>query len=119
MHLTLDDELEAIYENLVRLDPYYITEKQVGALASLITMGLTDKTREMRLSVLKLLAEKAMQHFEGDNFEVKSTKNVNGGIASFLIDQLMEPQSKPWRLSSFGKQLISKCEARVEKQTKV
>jgi len=104
-------ELDALHENLKanpELQPY-VTQKQVQGLASLMGQGLEDKSRENRITVLRLLAGPAL--FDICGVLITSTKNLTGKMASFLIDQLLEPDSNPWRLSEYGRELLSQTEA--------
>ena len=114
----LEEELLAIYDNLITTDTYLLSKRQVGALNGLLTMGLEDKSREMRIAVLQMLAGSAMRFIEGDNFVIKSGKNLTGGVATFLIEQIKQPQSRPWKLSRFGQDLISACENEIKESIK-
>jgi hypothetical protein len=106
-----DLELEALHENCIAEEhSFYPTQKQIQTLASLMGSGLTNKKRENRLSVLRLLVGKAVLQRTG--YSIQSTKNIPGEIASILIDLLKENES--WELSGYGRELLFLAEERVE-----
>jgi hypothetical protein len=113
--MIIEIELEALHENLLAQNRIaYVTLEQIGGLNGLIRKGLENKSRMMRIKVLKKWAEPAMKQLTGVTIE--SSKNLTLPIASFLINLLIEPDTSPWELSSYGKELISETEKLVLKE---
>ena len=110
--LNLRTELEALKQNLLA-DPTieFVTAAQVGGLNGLIRMGCEDKSRDMRVAILKAWAGDAMMAIAG--VEIESSKNLTLPVATFLINLLLEPDSTPWRLSEYGLNLIRATEILV------
>lgn len=114
--LNLQDELAGLHDNLTsdcRL--IYISQKQVWAVNSLLSAGLESKSDEVRHEVLDMLVGRAMKVIANVP-KVTSAKNLTSPVASFLINQLKEPNSNPWRLSDYGERLLRLCETEVETQ---
>jgi len=110
--IDLDLEIKALYENIiVEEQTYLLSQKQATTLASLMSAGLNDRKRENRISVLNLLVGKAVKKRTG--FDISSTKNIPGEVASFLIDLLIVDNIN-WELSTYGKQLLSLAEKRIK-----
>lgn len=110
--MNLDNELEAIRWALDAdcTELIYVTQSQVFGLVSLMRQVL--KKREERIAVLRLLIGDFMEaHF---GVTVESTKNVTLPVASYLINQLLEPDSDPWVLSKYGQELLEKAHERVQ-----
>lgn len=107
-----DAELAAIEWAISSLThEVYITREQVGALASLMSQGLSNpRDRKLRITVLRVLVGRISEAITG--VPVSSTKNLTGATASYLIEQLKENGS--WRLSEHGRWLISAAEERTK-----
>lgn len=88
----------------------YVSRKQVQGLASL--MGQEIKDRDTRIGVLDLLVGDFM--YNVFNVIVKSTKNLTSPVASYLISQLRQPNSSPWKLSKHGKWLLENGKQRLQ-----
>lgn len=111
--MNLDDELEGLHRNLLaRTEIVFVSDGEVGGVNGLLRMGLKDKSDDMRHKVLNLLVGPAMIRITG--IPVHSAKNLTSPVAIFLIDQLREPESKPWRLSEYGRKLLSLAEERAQ-----
>ena len=109
-------EIEALRDNLLaNTEIRYISLKQIGGLNGLIRQGLEEKTRDMRILVLREWAGDAMWAIERQ--VINSTKNLTSPIASFLINLLKEDDSTPWRLSDYGQRLISITEKAVKESS--
>ena len=109
--LDLDLELQALSANMLAEErTWYISQKQVTTLASMIGSGLEDKSRKNRLNVLRLLCQDAV--FTKTGYVIESTKQIPGEIASILIDLLKE--NVGWELSEYGKQLLVMAEERTK-----
>ena len=107
-----DLELQALYENIIAEEQMYLLSlKQVTTLASMMSSGLEDNSRENRLDVLRILVGSAVFLRTG-GYEIKSTKNLPGEVASILIDMLKENDT--WELSTYGKQLLRLAEERAK-----
>lgn len=89
----------------------YVTQKQIQGLNALLNQGLADKSREHRIAVVRVLVGSEAKAITG--VAVESTKNLTSPIASYLIEQLKEPDTLPWRLSEHGKWLIHEAEAHI------
>ena len=112
----LERERDALYEVLTIQPAGFVSQKQVQVLASLVAHGLKDKSRSNRIAVMKYLVGDAVQ--DSCSVEFHSFKNMTSGIASKLIDLFLEPDTKPWRLSKYGQQLISAAESEVKAHAK-
>lgn len=113
--MNIEHELEALHENLLAQDRIaYVTLEQLGGLNGLIRKGLENKSRMMRIKVLKKWAEPAMKRIAGVSIE--SSKNLTLPVASFLINLLIEPNTSPWKLSTYGKELIKETEKIILKE---
>lgn len=107
----LDLELEALTENmLAESTSWHITQKQVTTLASMMSQGLEDRSRENRLNVLRLLCQDAV--FKRTGYAIKSTKQIPGEFASVLIDLLK--RNDRWELSDYGRNLLLLAEERAK-----
>lgn len=89
----------------------YVSQKQVQGLNALLNQGLSDKSRDVRIAVVRRLVGEVAKTITG--VEVLSTKNLTSPIASYLIEQLKEPDSIPWRLSEHGRWLIHEAETHL------
>lgn len=106
-----DVELEALTENmLAESTSWLITQKQVTTLASMMSAGLQDKSRENRLNVLRILCQDAV--FTRTGYAIQSTKQIPGEFASVLIDLLKVNEG--WELSDYGRQLLLLAEERAK-----
>jgi len=123
--MNIQQEIEALQENLLATEKNltgniasfslrYITLKQIGGLNGLIRMGSVNKGRKMRIAILKMWAGEPMRRLA--NIEFASSKNLTGDVASFLINLLRIPDSKPWKLTQYGKDLIRETEKLVNKE---
>jgi hypothetical protein len=108
-------ELEALGINCLA-DPSitYVTQRQVGGVCGLLKQGLQDNSKENQIAVLAILVGPAMREIAG--VEIKSRKNLTSHVANTLIDQLLEPDTKPWELSDYGHDLLSAAEKRAKEQ---
>lgn len=107
----LELELEALTSNLLAESPdYYITQRQVTSLASLMSSGLEDSSRGTRIRVLRLLAQPAVMKRHG--LKIKTTKQIPGQMASVIIDLLKK--NKSWELSDYGRELLHLAEKRTK-----
>lgn len=80
----------------------FVTSKQVQAVACLMRQAIPERTE--RIAVLKLMAGNAMKSITG--IEIQSTKNLTGRMASYIIAQLLDPNSTPWKLSNYGREFL-------------
>lgn len=113
--MDIESELEALKQNLLAdTRIIYCTPQQIGGLNGLIRKGLENKSRTVRIAVLKRLAGEAMESIHGVPFE--SSKALTSPAASFLINLLLEPDTRPWELSSYGRNLIMETEKLVLKE---
>jgi len=113
----LETEREALYRAITSMDhKNYVTRSQVQCLAALVTQGLVDRSRDNRISVMNYLIGNAVLDSLGINFE--SFKNMTSDIASLLIDMLMSDEGS-WKLSDYGKDLISEAESTVKAYARV
>ena len=111
----MTDEIEALKQNLLAdTSIRYVSLAQIGGLNGLIRQGLENKSRRMRVEVLKEWAGEAIHAITGQ--EITSAKNLTSPIATFLINQLLEPDSNPWRLTPYGKKLIVETEKVILKR---
>ncbi len=111
--MNLDVELEGLKRNLLsRTEIVFVSRDEVGGVNGLLRMGLQDKSDEMRHKVLNLLVGPAMLKITG--VVVNSARKLTSPVAIFLIDQLREPDSKPWRLSAYGRELLALAEERAK-----
>jgi hypothetical protein len=121
----LDTEISAITANLEaehdkvlsagESSSMYASQRQLFGLNGLLRKGMKNTDNTTRYAVLDVIAGKAVKHKLGIS-PIKSSKNLSGPMTSVLINLLLEPESKPWRLSEYGYWLISAAEARVEIQ---
>lgn len=111
------DEFEAEIEAIqwvIRTDYnrlIYVTQKQIQGLNALLRQGLSTPDREKRIAVVKRLVGAEVRSITG--VEVQSTKNLTSPIASYLIEQLKEPNSTPWQLSEHGRWLLHEAEQHI------
>ncbi|MEE9540207.1 MAG: hypothetical protein V3V85_01790 [Candidatus Thorarchaeota archaeon] len=113
--MDLDIELEALHLNCIASsNTGYVSQSQVGGVCGLLRKGLEDNSKPMQLAVLRILVGPAMMQLAG--VEINSRKNLTSHIATTLIDQLLEPESKPWELSEYGQELLSEAEERAKEQ---
>lgn len=115
--MDIQAELEAHTANLKAvggIEPY-VTQKQVQGIVSLMRQAFPE--RDQRIAVLRLIAGPAMQAVAG--VEITSTKNLTGRMASYLIEQLREPGSTPWKLSGYGQRLLEAAKAQAESLAEV
>ena len=111
--MDFDSELAAIQWAL-RTDctrVVYVTRKQVRGLVSLMRQGLKNPDHDTRVAVLDLLVGEFTHTITGE--PVVSTKSLTSPIASYLINQLKEPNSHPWKLNEHGRSLLAEAEARI------
>lgn len=114
--MEISNELDALRENLLAdTSIEYVSQLQIGGLNGLIRKGLQDKSREMRIAVLREWAGDAMWKIARQ--EINSAKNLTAPVASFLINLLLVPDSTPWRLSSYGKNLIEYTEKSIKERS--
>jgi hypothetical protein len=114
--MNIEDELNAIHQNLLaNTDLRYVTMKQLGGLNGLIRQGLEHKSRMIRMAVLERWAGEAMKKLWNIE-EFDSSKCLTSAGASFLINQLIEPDTHPWELSQYGRELIKETEKLVLKE---
>lgn len=114
--MNIEDELNAIHENLLaNTELRYVSMKQLGGLNGLIRKGLESKSRKIRMAVLEKWAGDAMKRLWNIK-EFDSSKCLTSAGASFLINQLIEPDTSPWELSQYGKELIRETEKLVLKE---
>ena len=114
--MILENELFALRQNILAdtsINPVSIS--QLGGLNGLMRQGLRDKSREMRIAVLKTWIEEPMKRIAG--VEVQSSKNMTASAASFIINLLRVPDSTPWRLSKYGQELIELTETKIKSKT--
>lgn len=110
--MNVQAELQAHESNLKTaggIEPF-VTRKQVQGIVSLMRQVIPD--RDERITVLRLIAGGAMMKVAG--IEIQSTKNLTGRMASYLIDQLLEPNSTPWKLSDYGRDFLEATKAYAE-----
>lgn len=113
--MNIETELEALHENLLAQNRNtYVSLSQLGGLNGLIRQGLENKSRMMRVKILKKWAEPAMKQLTG--VSIGSSKNLTSPVASFLINLLIEPDTTPWELNSYGRELIQETEKLVLKE---
>ncbi len=112
--MDLDTELAALDINCTA-DPEitYVTHRQVGGICALLGK-LNDNSRANQIAVLNILVGPAMKKIAG--VEIRSRKNLTSHVANTLIDQLLEPDTKPWELSDYGHDLLSAAEKRAKEQ---
>lgn len=114
--MNIKEELEALHDNLLaNTELRYVTMKQLGGLNGLIRQGLENKSRMMRMAVLEKWAGEAMKKLWNIK-EFDSSKCLTSSAASFLINQLIEPDTHPWELSQYGRELIKETEKLVLKE---
>jgi len=113
--MDIEYETEALYQAIQSKDHQrYVSANQVGALAGLVRQGLSDQSRENRLAVMRLLIGEAVYDALGVDFQ--SFKNLSASIATLLIDLWLVPETKPFRLNAYGRELIAAAEAAVKAQ---
>lgn len=114
--MDLDVEVTALQQNcLAEPQIIFVTQRQVGGICGLLKQGLLDDSRDNQIKVLDLLVGDAVTTITG--VKVKSRKNLTSPIASLLINQLLIPDTNPWRLTDYGRELLSEAEKRVKEQT--
>lgn len=115
--MNIQVELEALHQNLkTQLDvDYYMTEKQMIAIIMLLQEGLSSKKREVRIAVLKAMAEEPMKIRIGPRHKIESTKNLDGFVASEIIN-LLKDNTDEIRLSTYGKKFLEELEKIVQKE---
>jgi hypothetical protein len=89
------------------------SDKQLFGLNGLLRQGMKDTDRRTRLSILKIITGQAVADCLGIR-EIVSSRNLSAPMISVLINLLREPESSPWRLSDYGRWLISATEAKAE-----
>ena len=107
-------ELDALYRNLTadrRI--IYITQKQAVTLASLMSGGLESNNRAVRIEVLRLIAEQALEEVAGA--KLNSTKNLTSPMASFLINYFRKNENS-WELADAGRMVLSLAESFVKEE---
>ncbi|MGC9385196.1 MAG: hypothetical protein ACP5D6_11405 [Kosmotogaceae bacterium] len=114
--MNIEEELEALHDNLLaNTELRYVSKRQLGGLNGLIRQGLEHKSRMMRMAVLEKWAGKAMKKLWNiEKFD--SSKCLTSSGASFLINQLIEPDTHPWELSRYGRELVEETEKLVLKE---
>lgn len=111
--MNIEQELEALHTNLLaNTDIRYVSQKQLGGLNGLIRKGVEDKSREMRIAILEKWAGEPMRRIANVQ-EFTTSKNITSPVATFLINLLIVPDSSPWKLSQYGKELIRETEKLV------
>jgi hypothetical protein len=89
----------------------YVTQRQIQGLNALLRQGLSTPEREKRIAIVKCLVGAEVRQITG--IEITSTKNLTSPIASYLIEQLKEPNSTPWKLSEHGQWLLNEAERHI------
>lgn len=107
----LNLERDVLYEAIVSIggQTSYVTQKQVKALASLVSQGLQNKKRENRIAVMHYLIGDAIRDSLG--VELTSFRNMTSRVATMLIDRFKAPNG--WGLSDYARDLLSQAEAEV------
>lgn len=104
----MDANIRASYNRYI-----FVTKKQIMFLNSLLREGLESKDRSMKIAVVRLLVEPAVQKIAG--VPVTSTKCLTSPIASYLIEQLKERDG--YGLSDHGRWLLKEAELHVRNPT--
>lgn len=110
MDLTYEEQKQALRLRLNAMEAQPIhwqdpcSTKQAQALVILITQGLFNIRREMRLAVLKEITD----------IPVQSTKDLLKWEATCIIDFLKtEEEQEDWSLSEYGRKFIAEAERRI------
>jgi hypothetical protein len=110
MDLTYDEQKQALRLRLNAMEAQPIhwqdpcSTKQAQAIVYLFNQGLFDSRREIRLAVLKEIAD----------IPVQSTKDLLKWEATCIIDFLKsEEEQDDWSLSEYGRKFITEAERQV------
>jgi hypothetical protein len=113
--MDLEKELQSLYDELAatNLRPY-ITSKQCQALAILMDKCINNKKRrrDIRIHALNRIAGAALADVAGV-YNIESTKNLTGTMATRLIDLFLEDKTT-WEPSFYARQLIGALESEFE-----
>lgn len=109
----LQTELEALQYNLRALPIGSVSHKSVVALARLMTSGMTKSNKTCRINMLQIMIGPVLEK------PIKSTKQLPGSFANFIIDLLKQPnkgEETIWELSEYGQRFLAQLETRAKTQ---